>query len=247
VELDTKRLQGKRVAMLAADGFEYVELTVPRLALRAAGATVDVISLHAGRIRGMNATAPTRTVRVDRTVDEANPDDYDALFIPGGFVGPDFVRQSEKAREFVRAFEARGKPIATLCHGPWVLASAGLVSDRTLASWPGVRDDLVHAGAVWRDQPVVRDGNWVSSRGPQDLREFVPAVIELYAEGPVLVRHRAATAGNGASSPQPREPIRAALMAARLLPGPTVRTLAVAAVAAAAGAYAYGRAARASA
>src|SRR3954468_16615464 len=120
------RLQGKRIAALAADGFEMVELVVPLAALKAAGATVDVISLRHGRIRGVNLHEPARRVRVTKTLAEADAGDYDALLIPGGFINPDLLRQSEEARNFVRRFDAAHKPIATLCHGPWLLSSAGL-------------------------------------------------------------------------------------------------------------------------
>ena len=232
MKLKSRKLEGKRVAILAADGFEYVELAIPKAALKAAGAEVEVISLHEGKIRGMNLTEPTRTVRVDLTVEEADPDDYDALLIPGGFIGPDFVRQSQEARRFVRAFDQAKKPIATLCHGPWVLASADLVDGRRLASWPGIRDDIVHAGGIWRDEPLVRDGNWVSSRGPQDLRQFVPAMIDLFASGAQVaspVGHGEASLQNQKSSPRAQEPIPLAVAAARILPGPTVRTVAAAA------------------
>src|SRR5436190_1094013 len=177
-------LRGKTVGILAADGFEYVELAIPMKALKAAGATVEIISLHHGKVRGVNLTEPTRTVRVDKTLEEASPHDYDALLIPGGFINPDFLRQSSQARNFVRAFDASGKPIATLCHGPWLLVSAELVAGRTLSAWPGIRDDIVHAGGTWRDSPVVRDGNWVSSRTPEDLKELVPAMMSIFATGP---------------------------------------------------------------
>ena len=147
----TRRLKGRTIAALAADGFEKVELIIPLRALQATGAKVDVVSLRRGRIRGVNLHMPASRVRVDKTVDEADPADYDGLLLPGGFINPDLLRQSAPAREFVRSFAARGKPIATLCHGPWVLASAGLVDGRTLTSWPGIRDDLVNAGATWLD------------------------------------------------------------------------------------------------
>ncbi|KYF64413.1 permease [Sorangium cellulosum] len=139
---ERKKLAGKRIAALVADGFEQIELTVPMKALRAAGAEVDVISLRRGKIRGMNLHEPGARVRVDRTVGEADPADYDGLLLPGGFISPDLLRQSEEARQFVRAFDTLRKPIATLCHGPWVLASAELVSGRQLASWPGIRAAL---------------------------------------------------------------------------------------------------------
>jgi len=177
----SNRLKGRRVAILAADGFEMVELMVPLLALRTAGAKSEIVSLRRGRIRGVNLHEPARRVHVTKTLAEANPDDYDALLIPGGFINPDLLRQSEAARDFVRAFDRAEKPIATLCHGPWLLASAGLAAGRTMTSWPGVRDDMVNAGATWLDQELVRDGNLVSSRGPQDMRAFVRGMLELFA------------------------------------------------------------------
>jgi len=164
-----RALKKRRIAVLAADGFEKLELTIPVEALRVAGAKVDIVSLRKGSIRGVNLHEPASRVQVTKTVAEARPDDYDGLLIPGGFINPDLLRQSAEAREFVRDFERAKKPIATLCHGPWVLASAGLVRGRTLTSWPGVRDDVVNAGATWLDQEFVRDGNWGTSRGPQDL------------------------------------------------------------------------------
>ena len=171
-----RQLKGRRIAVLAADGFEKVELSVPVAALRAEGADVDIVSLRPGRIRGVNLHEPASRVSVDRTLSEAKVADYDALLIPGGFINPDLLRQSEAARRFVREFDASGKPIATLCHGPWLLASAGLTQGRTMTSWPGVRDDLVNAGATWLDREVVRDGNWLTSRGPQDMAPFVKAL-----------------------------------------------------------------------
>jgi protease I len=243
MNLETNKLRGKKVAILAGDGFEYVELAVPKAALKAAGADVDVISLHEGRIRGMNVTEPTRTVAVDRAVDNAGVDDYDALLIVGGFVGPDLVRQDQEARRFVRAFDEAFKPIATLCHGPWVLVSAGRVNGRRLASWPGVRDDIVNAGGIWRDEPLVRDRNWVSSRSPADLHVFVPALIELFAAGAEAPATGALAHASTAdeSSPQALEPMRAAVTAARYMPSPTAAALAGAALAVTVGAFAVRR------
>lgn len=209
------KLEGRRIAVLAADGFEQVELTLPVRALRDQGADVEILSLRRGTIVGMNVNVPGRRVRVDRKVDEAIAAFYDGLLVPGGFINPDFLRQSEEARAFVRSFDNLGKPIATICHGPWVLASAGVLRGRQLTSWPGIRDDLVNAGAVWRDEPVVRDGNLISSRGPQDLRAFTRAMIELFSGRGTSVR-RAAPALS--SAPQRRHPPRAALAGAALLP-----------------------------
>jgi protease I len=216
-----KKLAGKRIAVLAADGFEQVELTAPVAALKEAGAEVDVVSLHGGRIRGMNLHQPGELVPVDKTLSSARARDYDGLLIPGGFINPDQLRQSAQARDFVRDFDVNGKPIATLCHGPWLLASAGLTRDRTLTSWPGVRDDMVNAGATWLDQEVVRDGNWVSSRGPQDMVPFIRDMVQLYAGGP---------ASNGAlrrrhSDPQREEPSTIPGQAMRWLGTPSVKTM----------------------
>ena len=221
-----QNLKGRHIAALAADGFEKVELTAPMYALRFAGATVDVVSLRNGRIRGVNLHEPASRVRVDKTVEEADPDAYDALLLPGGFINPDLLRQSQQAREFVRAFDIAGKPIASLCHGPWVLASAGLLEGRTLTSWPGIRDDLVNAGATWLDREVVRDGNLVTSRGPQDLKPFVREVIKHFAAGAPLQRD-GTTPALDSSSPQLNEPPRIVLEAMRWMPRPSFRTIAL--------------------
>ena len=226
MKLMNHKLEGRRVAVLAADGFEMVELAVPVGALRMAGATVDIISLREGRIRGVNLHEPASRVGVDKTVEEANPAEYDALLLPGGFINPDLLRQSQRAREFVRAFDAAGKPIATLCHGAWLLASAGLLQGRTLTSWPGIRDDLVNAGATWLDKEVVHDGNLVTSRGPQDMKSFVAAVLAHFAEGAEMTRAE----GGGESAPQANEPPRVVLEVMRWMPSPSMRTLALAAL-----------------
>jgi protease I len=207
-----------------------VELAAPLAALRLAGATVDVVSLRHGRIRGVNLHEPASRVGVDKTVEEADPGEYDALLLPGGFINPDLLRQSQRAREFVRAFDAAGKPIASLCHGPWVLASAGVLQGRTLTSWPGVRDDLVNAGATWLDQELVRDGNLVTSRGPQDMKPFVQEVVKHFAAGAPLSRDGAGASAS-ASSPQAHEPPKIVLEAMRWMPRPSFRTIALLALA----------------
>lgn len=202
-----KVLEGVRIAVLAADGFEQVELTRPVKALRKAGAEVDIVSLHSGSIRGMNHMAPGRKVGVDHTVLTADPADYDGLHIPGGLINPDSLRQSEMTLDFVRAFEAAGRPIATICHGPWVLISAGLAEGRRLASWRGMRDDVLNAGAEWVDQPVVRDRNWLSSRGPQDLPQFDRAIVAHFAEA------------LGRQAPEPGEEMDWGVLAGTLVAG----------------------------
>ena len=214
-------LHGRRIAVLVADGFEKIEFTIPVAALRIAGATVDVISLRRGRIRGVNLHEPASRVRVTKTVTEAHPSDYYGLFVPGGFISPDLLRQSADAREFVHAFDASAKPIASLCHGLWVLASAGVLRGRTLTSWPGIRDDVVNAGGVWLDQPVVRDGNLVTSRGPQDLVPFVKAIVELFAQTAPI---RTPLLQRGASAPQRDAPPQLVLSALKWIPRPSLRT-----------------------
>jgi protease I len=217
------RLKGRRVAVLAADGFESVELQVPVAALRWAGAHVDVVSLRHGRIRGVNLHEPARRVRVSKTLDEVRADDFDALLIPGGFINPDLLRQSAAARNFVREFSEARKPVATLCHGPWVLASAGLTKGRVMTSWPGIRDDLVNAGATWLDQEVVYDGNWISSRGPQDMRAFVRGMLALFTRS---APHAPPGAQPARSAPQRDDPPGLVLAAMRWLPRPSIRALA---------------------
>ena len=198
-----RALKGRRIAVLAADGFEKVELTVPLRAIRAAGAEVDVVSLRRGRIRGLNLNLPATRVRVDMTVDRAAVGDYDGLLVPGGFINPDLLRQSAPARALVRDFVESGKPVVTLCHGPWVLASAGVLEGRTVTSWAGIRDDVVNAGATWLDQEVVRDGNLTTSRGPQDMTAFVPAMLDAFATGPRPARTSGSDRG---SDPQRNSP-----------------------------------------
>lgn len=184
-------LDGLHVAIIAADGFEQVEVTRPLRALEKHGADIEIISLRPGSIRGMKFLAPGNKLPVDRTISTADPADYDGLLIPGGFISPDSLRQSERVLDFVREFDALHRPIATICHGPWVLVSAGLVEGRTLTSWPGIRDDVLNAGGEWIDHAVVYDDNWLSSRGPQDLRAFDRALVRHLAEG----AGRAAPAG----------------------------------------------------
>ncbi len=176
-----QELAGVRVAILAMDGFEQVELTRPKDKLVQHGATVEIVSLRPGSIRGMNLHRPGSKVKVDRTIFTADPNDYDALFIPGGFINPDFLRQSERVLDFVRDFDATGKPIAVICHAPWVLISAGLVGGRRLTSWPGIKDDVRNAGGIWENKAVVKDGNLISSRGPQDLLQFHKAIVEHFS------------------------------------------------------------------
>lgn len=225
-----RRLNGRKIAVLAADGFEKIELSVPMRALQLGGAKVDIVSLRHGRIRGVNLHMPATRVGVDKTVSEADPRDYHGLLIPGGFINPDLLRQSAESREFVRAFATSDKPIVTLCHGPWVLASAGLLDGRTLTSWPGIRDDLVNAGANWLNRQVVRDGNLVTSRGPQDMAAFVPAMLDAFTNSSSQPR---IPAGECESDPQRSTPVGIVVEALRWLPKPSAIAALAAVVAAA--------------
>ena len=176
-------LNNKRVAILAADGFEQVELQKPLNALKEAGAEVSIVSLKKGSILGMNHLDKGDEFDVDLTLDMANAEDFDALVIPGGLVNPDTLRSDVKAVDFVREFADAGKPIAAICHGPWVLIEAGIVEGRTLTSWPAIKSDIRNAGGEWVDSEVVVDQGLVTSRKPDDLKAFNAKVIEEIAEG----------------------------------------------------------------
>ncbi len=168
----TEALKGLPVAMLAVDGFEQAELLEPRKALLEAGAKPVVISAKAGRIQGFKHTDKGEEVDVDLTFDQADPAQYAAVVLPGGVVNADAIRMLPKARDFVKKMQDANKPVAVICHGPWLLVSAGLVRGRTLTSWPSLQDDLRNAGAQWEDTEVVVDGNWISSRKPDDIPAF---------------------------------------------------------------------------
>jgi protease I len=184
--MQKNNLRGLRVAILLADNFEQVEMTSPRQALEQAGAKTTLISPDAGPLTGRDHDVDAvDTFKVDMPLDKANPNDFDALLLPGGSINADNLRMSQKARDFVRQFDRAGKPIAAICHAPWTLISSDLVKGRTLTSWTSVQDDIRNAGGTWVDQQVVHDRNWVTSRSPQDLEAFNPAVIELFARAQV--------------------------------------------------------------
>jgi protease I len=183
-----KKLSGKKVAILAADMFERVELEEPRKALEAAGAKTEIVSIHDGEIQGFDHFTPANKVKVDRTVEEVTVDDYDALMIPGGVGNPDQLRGDENAVAFVREFAASLKPMAVICHGPWVLIDAGVARGRRLTSWPTVCTDLRNAGAQWVDREVVVDDGIVTSRKPDDIPAFNEKMIEQFAESRVRTR-----------------------------------------------------------
>jgi protease I len=178
----SNELQGKKIAILAADGVEKVELEQPRAALREAGAQVQLLSLKDGEIQARNHDLePAGTFAVDRKVSEASVDDYDGLVLPGGTVNPDKLRMDDSAVSFVRDFVASGKPVAAICHGPWTLVEAGVAVGRKLTSYPSIRTDLRNAGAHVVDEEVVVDGNLVTSRSPSDLPAFCATILKQLA------------------------------------------------------------------
>ena len=177
------QLNGKKVAILVEQGFEQVELTEPRKAAEAAGAITDLISPRSGQVKGWNHTDWGDSFPVDVSLDTANAADYDALILPGGVMNPDKLRMNQKAVQFVRAFFDAGKPVASICHGPWPLIEAGVVEGRTLTSYPSLKTDLKNAGATWVDQEVVVDQGLVTSRNPDDLPAFNRKMVEEFAEG----------------------------------------------------------------
>jgi len=177
----TDVLKGKKVAILAADMFERVELEEPRKALEGEGAEVEVVSLEHGEIKGFDHFDPANTVKVDRTVEEASPDDYDALLIPGGVGNPDQLRGDENAVSFVQQFHRAGKPIAVICHGPWMLVESGVVRGKRVTSWPTLETDIRNAGGDWVDHEVVVDGNLVTSRKPDDIPAFNREMLRIFS------------------------------------------------------------------
>ena len=174
-------LKRKKVAILAADMFERVELEEPRKALEDAGADVEIVSIHDGEIQGFDHFDPANKVTVDRTVEEASADDYDALLVPGGVGNPDQLRGDENAVAFVRAFHDAGKPMAVICHGPWVLVESGVVRGKRLTSWPTLEMDIRNAGGEWADEEVVVDGNLVTSRKPDDIPAFNREMLRIFS------------------------------------------------------------------
>jgi protease I len=193
-----RTLAGKKIAVLATDGFEQSELTEPVKALKDAGAEAHVIAPTAGEIQGMKHDEKGEKVRVDKTLAEVNAADYDALMLPGGVANPDSLRLERQAIAFVRAFVEADKPIAAICHGPWTLIDAGGVQGRKMTSWPSLKCDLKNAGAEWVDQEVVVDNGLVTSRKPDDLPAFCAKMIEEFAEGPHTNGHARGFTGDEA-------------------------------------------------
>src|SRR3954465_13327655 len=187
-------LKGKKIAFLAAEGVEQVELTEPWKAVQNAGATPELVSLEPGEVQAFNHLDKADTFPVDKTVADASAGDYDGLVLPGGVANPDFLRMNEDAVAFVRAFFEQAKPVGVICHGPWTLVEAGVVKGRTLTSWPSLQTDLRNAGATWVDEEVVVDEGLVSSRNPDDLPAFCAKLVEEIAEGRHAEQSRSVTA-----------------------------------------------------
>ena len=175
-------IKSLKIAILATDGVEQVELTEPQKALKQAGATVVVVSPKAGKIQGMNHAEKGDQITVDAELSSAKPEEFDALVLPGGVANPDYLRVDEKALAFVRHFAESGKPIGAICHAPWTLIEANAVRGKKMTSWPSLKTDLRNAGAEWVDEKMVRDGKLVTSRKPDDLPAFCAAIIEMFGE-----------------------------------------------------------------
>jgi protease I len=177
------KLDGKKIAFLATDGVEQVELTEPRKAVEAEGAETELLSLESGEIQGFEHLDKADTFQVDRAVSDASADEYDGLVLPGGIANPDFLRTDDGVRSFVRAFFEAGKPVGAICHGPWTLIDAGVVDGLKLTSWPSLETDLRNAGAEWVDEEVVVDRGLTTSRNPDDLPAFCSKIVEEFCEG----------------------------------------------------------------
>lgn len=175
-------LGGLKVAILACNGFEQVEMTEPRKALEEAGVQTQLLSVSPGQVQGFHHDKPGDRFDVDMTLEHADPAAFDAVLLPGGVMNADHIRMSQHAQQFVQAMQKEGKPVAVICHAPWLLVSAGLVKGRKLTSWPSLQHDIRNAGGEWLDQEVVKDGNWVSSRKPADIPAFNKALLELLAQ-----------------------------------------------------------------
>ena len=186
-----KKLNGLKVAILVADGFEQAELVKPKEALEQAGAQTQIVSPVKGQVQGWNHFDKGDSFPVNVLLDQAHAKDYDALLLPGGVANPDQLRMIPKAVQFVKEFFDAGKPVAAICHGPWTLIEAGVVKNRTLTSWPSVKTDLINAGAKWVDREVVTDNGLVTSRKPADIPAFNEKMIEAFAEG----QHKQRSAG----------------------------------------------------
>jgi protease I len=184
------KIDGKKILILATNGFEQTELEVPRDRLKAAGATVDVVSPETGEIKGWDQKDWGRPVKVDKSLDDVSADDYDAIVLPGGQINPDLLRVNEKALKLIRAFYDQKKVVAAVCHAPWLLIETGIIKGRKATSYHSIKTDVINAGAKWEDSEVVTDQGLITSRNPGDLEAFSAKIVEEVAEG----RHQARSA-----------------------------------------------------
>ncbi len=175
-------LQGKRIAIIVTDGFEQIEMTSPRESLEKAGAKCVLIAPKDGQVQGFKHHDKADKFKVELTLEKASASDFDALMLPGGVINADAIRIEKKAQQIVQEMERAGKPIAVICHGPWLLISSGVMKGRHITSWPTLQDDLRNAGAQWEDKECIRDRNWVSSRKPDDLPVFNREMVKLFSE-----------------------------------------------------------------
>lgn len=175
-------LSGMHIAILVTDGFEQAEFTEPKAALEQEGAITKVASEKLGQVQGFKHDTKADRFNVDLTFDNIDPEDFDAVLLPGGVMNADYIRLQPDAQRFVQGMQGQGKPIAVICHGAWLLVSSGLMTGRTLTSWPTLQDDIRNAGGKWVDQEVVTDKNWISSRKPDDIPAFNKKVIEQFAQ-----------------------------------------------------------------
>ncbi len=194
--MTNQKLNGKKVAFLATDGVEQVELEKPLQAVRDAGGEAEIISLEKGDFQAHQHLEKGDTFTADKAVADVSADDYDALVLPGGVANPDFLRTDENAVRFARAFFEQGKPVAAICHGPWLLVEADVVRGRKVTSWPSLKTDIRNAGGEWVDQEVVVDGGLVTSRKPDDLPAFCDKLVEEVCEGEHARQREAVGAGS---------------------------------------------------
>ncbi|RFC55471.1 type 1 glutamine amidotransferase domain-containing protein [Brumimicrobium aurantiacum] len=178
-----ENLNNKRVAILVTDGFEQSEFTAPKKAVENAGATVDVVSLNSGTIKSWNDGNWGEEYQVDKTLDEVSVSDYNSLILPGGVINPDLLRNNSQAVDFVKGFVEAEKPVSAICHGPWLLAEAGVLEGRKITSYSSIKTDMINAGANWVDEEVVVDSGLTTSRNPNDLPAFCDKIVEEIAEG----------------------------------------------------------------
>jgi protease I len=203
--MGNQSITGKRIAFLATDGVEQVELTEPWMAVKDAGGRPELISIKSGKIQGMNHDEKADTFKVDKQVGSVSAEDYDGLVLPGGVANPDTLRLNEDAVDFVRDFFKQGKPVAAICHGPWMLVEADVVGGRIVTSWPSLKTDIRNAGGNWVDEQVVVDNGLVTSRKPDDLKAFCAKAIEEFAEG----RHDEPHATGDGHGQKTRKPVSA--------------------------------------